>query len=57
MSNSMLKGEYKDTYTNIVMYLSSSNIPDDFTSEVSEDVKDLLENAQNDELDVKDIIR
>lgn len=56
MSNSMLKGEYKDTYTNIVMYLSSSNIPDDFTSEVSEDVKDLLENAQNDELDVKDII-
>lgn len=55
MSSDILKGEYKDTYTNIVMYLSISNIPNDFLSEVSEDVKDLLVNAQNDEMDVKDI--
>lgn len=56
MSSDVLKGEYKDTYTNIVMYLSISNIPNDFLNEVSEDVKDLLVNAQNDEMDVKNII-
>lgn len=56
MSNSMLKGEYKEAYTNILLYLSSSNIPNDFISEVSEDVKDLLVNAQNDEMNVKDIV-
>lgn len=52
----MLKGEYKEAYTNILLYLSSSNIPNDFISEVSEDVKDLLVNAQNDEMNVKDIV-
>lgn len=56
MSSDVLKGEYKDTYTNIVMYLSISNIPNDFLNEVSEDVKDLLVNAQNDGMDVKNII-
>lgn len=56
MINSMLKGEYKEAYTNILLYLSSSNIPNDFISEVSEDVKDLLVNAQNDEMNVKDIV-
>jgi DNA-binding ferritin-like protein (Dps family) len=56
MINDVLKGEYKDTYTTIVMYLSSSNIPNDFINEVSEDVKDLLVSAQNDEMDIKDIV-
>ncbi|MGV2643345.1 hypothetical protein GNF86_18190, partial [Clostridium perfringens] len=56
MINDALKGEYKDTYTSIVMYLSCSIIPNDFINEVSEDVKDLLVSAQNDEMDIKDIV-
>ncbi|SUY46811.1 Uncharacterised protein [Clostridium putrefaciens] len=43
----MLKGEYKETYRNILLCLSSSNIPNDFISEVSEDVKDLLDTKRS----------
>ncbi|MDS0525189.1 DUF1048 domain-containing protein [Clostridium sp. SHJSY1] len=51
-----LKGEYKESYLKIVLYLSSSNIPREFQHEVSEDVKDLLISAQEDEMDVKNIV-
>lgn len=56
MSDSMLKDEYKEAYTSIVMYLSSSDINHNFMNEVSEDIKDLLISAQNDGIDVKNII-
>ncbi|WP_346936554.1 DUF1048 domain-containing protein [Clostridium sp.] len=56
MSNSILMDEYKEAYTSIVMYLSSSGIQGSFMDEVSEDVKDLLIGAQDDGIDVKSII-
>lgn len=56
MNDNILKGEYKDTYTGIVMYLSASNLPSDFRSEVCEDIKDLLNSAQDDGVDVRNII-
>jgi len=56
MSNSVLKDGYKEAYTSIVMYLSSSGVPSDFMDEVSEDITDLLINAQNDGIDVNHII-
>lgn len=51
-----LKGEYKEVYLKILMYLSSSNAPKEFQHEVSCDIKDLFVNAQNDEMQVKSII-
>lgn len=51
-----LKGEYKEVYLKILMYLSSSNVPKEFQHEVSCDIKDLFVNAQNDEMQVKSII-
>ena len=56
MSNSILRDEYKEAYTSIVMYLSSSGMQGSFMDEVSEDVKDLLISAQDDGIDVKSII-
>ncbi|WP_346930144.1 DUF1048 domain-containing protein [Clostridium sp.] len=56
MRNSILRDEYKEAYTSIVMYLSSSGIQGSFMDEVSEDVKDLLISAQDDGIDVKSII-
>lgn len=56
MSNSILRDEYKEAYTSIVMYLSSSGMEGSFMDEVSEDVKDLLISAQDDGIDVKSII-
>jgi len=56
MRNSILRDEYKDAYTSIVMYLSSSGMQGSFMDEVSEDVKDLLISAQDDGIDVKSII-
>jgi len=56
MSNSKLRDEYKEAYTSIVMYLSSSGMEGNFMDEVSEDVKDLLISAQDDGIDVKSII-
>ncbi len=56
MSNSILRDEYKEAYTSIVMYLSSSGMEGNFMDEVSEDVKDLLISAQDDGIDVKSII-
>jgi len=56
MSNSKLRDEYKEAYTSIVMYLSSSGMQGSFMDEVSEDVKDLLISAQDDGIDVKSII-
>lgn len=56
MSNSILRDEYKEAYTSIVMYLSSSGMECNFMDEVSEDVKDLLISAQDDGIDVKSII-
>ncbi|WP_238903587.1 DUF1048 domain-containing protein [Clostridium sp. YIM B02506] len=56
MNDSLLKGEYKDAYTGIVMYLSVSNLPSYFRSEVCEDIEDLLNSAQNDGVDVRNII-
>lgn len=38
MSNSILRDEYKEAYTSIVMYLSSSGMEGNFMDEVSEDV-------------------
>ncbi|GAA0774247.1 DUF1048 domain-containing protein [Clostridium subterminale] len=56
MSNSILRDEYKESYTSIVMYLSSSGMQGSFMDEVSEDIKDLLISAQDDGIDVKSII-
>ncbi|MEW8996045.1 DUF1048 domain-containing protein [Clostridium sp.] len=56
MRNSILRDEYKEAYTSIVMYLSSSGMQGSFMDEVSEDVKDLLISAQDDGIDVKSII-
>lgn len=55
MNDNLLKGEYKDAYTGIVMYLSVSNLPSNFISEVCVDIEDLLNSAQDDEIDVRNI--
>lgn len=56
MSSSILRDEYKETYTSIVMYLSSSGMQSNFMDEVSEDIKDLLISAQDDGIAVKSIV-
>jgi DNA-binding ferritin-like protein (Dps family) len=56
MSSSILRDEYKEAYTSIVMYLSSSGMQSNFMDEVSEDIKDLLISAQDDGIAVKSIV-
>lgn len=51
-----LKGEYKDTHLDIVIYLSSSNLNESFVTEVSEDLKDLFITAQEEGRDIKEIV-
>ncbi|MBB6623280.1 hypothetical protein [Clostridium gasigenes] len=51
-----LKGEYKDTYLDIVIYLSGSNLNDSFVTEVSEDLKDLFITAQEEGRGIKEIV-